>query len=103
MAYELTEQGLRFESGRAVPLTYKGVRLKSRFYIDYVIEDLVVVELKSVPGLAEIHTRQLLTQLTLADLPVGLLMNFNVVTLTDGGINRVINRKAGRSHPAVGG
>jgi GxxExxY protein len=93
MEYELQEEGLSYETSRAVPIIYKGARLKSRYYIDIVVEGLIVVELKAVAVLAEIHKRQVLTQLKLTDLPVGLLVNFNVVTLTAGGIKRVVNPK----------
>ena len=94
MAYEMSEQGLRFDTGRPVPIVYKGVTLKSKYYVDFVVEAQVVLELKAVVALSEIHVRQLMTQLTLTQLPVGLLMNFNVVTLAAGGIKRVINRRA---------
>jgi GxxExxY protein len=66
-------------------------------YIDLLIEDQVIVELKSVAELMEVHRRQLLTQLRPSDLAVGLLMNFNVVLLTGGGIRRVVNSAA--MHP----
>jgi GxxExxY protein len=91
MEYELKEQGLSFETGRPAPIIYKGVRLTSKYYIDVVVENRVVVELKAVIALAEIHKRQVLTQLKLTGLPVGLLLNFNVVTLTEGGVKRIVN------------
>ena len=59
--------------------------------MDLLVEDQVVVELKSVGELGEIHRRQVLTQLRLAGLSVGLLLNFNVVIVTDGGVKRVVN------------
>jgi GxxExxY protein len=93
MQYELRAEGLSYETNRAVPIIYKGVRLNSRSYIDIAVEGLVVLEMKVVAALAEIHRRQILTQLKLTDLPVGLLLNFNVVTLKDGGIKRVVNPK----------
>jgi GxxExxY protein len=93
MQYELRAEGLSYETNRAVPIIYKGVRLNSRYYIDIAVEGLVVLEMKVVAALAEIHRRQILTQLKLTDLPVGLLLNFNVVTLKDGGIKRVVNPK----------
>jgi GxxExxY protein len=91
MQYEPREQRLRFIVGRPVPLIYKGQTLTTRFYADLVVEDRVIVELKAVLELAEIHRRQLLTQLKLTGLSVGLLMNFNVVVLTTGGVKRVVN------------
>ena len=93
LEYELRAEGLSYETNRAVPIIYKGVRLKSRYYIDVSVEGLVIVELKVVAALVEIHKRQVLTQLKLTDLPVGLLLNFNVVTMREGGIKRVVNPK----------
>jgi GxxExxY protein len=102
LEYELKLKGLSYEAGRAVPIVYRGVRLKSRFYVDLVVEDCVVIELKAVPVLAEIHRRQVLTHLRLTGLPVGLLMNFNVVTLTDGGVKRIVNPDLGKSDVVAG-
>ena len=94
MQYELRQEGLRFDRERAVPLVYKGQKLKSRYYIDIVVEDRVIVELKTVVEIAEIHKKQVLTQLRLAGLHTGLIMNFNVEILTDGGVKRVVNPAA---------
>ena len=90
MGYELKEKKLKFELGRPAPLIYKGTPLKAKYYIDIVVENLVVVELKAVGEITELHTRQVLTQLKLTDLPVGLLFNFNAVVLKDG-VRRLIN------------
>jgi GxxExxY protein len=70
MEYELKEKGLQFELERPVPLVYRGNRLKSRFYVDIVVENLVVVELKAIAEVAEIHVRQVVTQLE-TDRPAG--------------------------------
>ena len=91
MYHELSQQKLQLDRERPVPLIYKGVRLKSKFYIDLLVEGQVALELKAVTALAEIHRRQLLTQLKLTGLQIGLLINFNVVILVDGGVRRVIN------------
>jgi GxxExxY protein len=90
MEYELKDQGLHFELGRPVPLVYRGTPLKAKYYLDIVVENLVVVELKAIAETTEIHRRQVLTQLKLSGLPVGLLINFNVVTLSNG-VKRLIN------------
>ena len=95
MQYELRGRGLHFDRERAVPLVYKGLKLRSRYYIDFVVEDRVVVELKAIVEIAEIHRRQVLSQLKLARLHTGLILNFNVVVLTDGGVRRVVNPAAG--------
>ena len=70
-----------------------------------VVGGVVVVELKVVAALAEIHKRQVLTQLKLTDLPVGLLLNFNVVTLKEGGIKRIVNPEYAKDLPGyeIGG
>jgi GxxExxY protein len=98
LQYELRQEGLRFDRGRAVPLVYKGQKLRSRYYIDLVVEDRVIVELKTVVEIAEIHKKQVLTQLRLAGLHTGLIMNFNVPILTDGGVKRVVNPAAGPAY-----
>jgi GxxExxY protein len=91
LQHELREDRLAFEFARAVPIVYKGVRLKSIYYLDLVVENVVIVELKVIAGFADIHKRQVLTYLKLTGLPVGLLLNFNVETLTNGGVKRIIN------------
>jgi GxxExxY protein len=90
LTYELQRQGLSFESERPVPLVYKGVPLNAKFYIDFVVENTVIVELKAVAEVAKIHECQVLTQLKLTALPVGLLINFNVPRLVDG-VKRIVN------------
>ena len=89
-AHELTRHGLSFELERTVSLIYRGVRLKGKFYVDVVVENQVIVELKSVAQVVHIHECQLLTQLKLTGLPVGLLINFNVPLLVDG-VTRLVN------------
>ena len=89
-AYEFKREGLSFERERPVPLVYKGVRLKAKFYVDFVVENKVIVELKSVAEVAKIHECQVLTQLKLTRLPVALLINFNVPLLVDG-VKRIVN------------
>ena len=75
---------------RAIPLTYRGVKIDASYYADMIVDERVIVELKAVESLAPIHEVQLLTYLRLANCPVGLLINFNVVLLKDG-IRRVVN------------
>ncbi len=97
LQHELHESSLRWEVGRKVPSVYRGQQLKACYYMDLLIEDQVIVELKSVAEIAEVHKRQLLTHLRLTNLSVGLLMNFNVVLLTAGGVKRVVNPAAMRA------
>jgi len=89
-AYELDEHGLAFERERLVPLVYKRVPLKGKYYVDFVVENRVIVELKAVTEVARIHECQVLTQLKLTALPVGLLINFNVPILVNG-VTRLVN------------
>ena len=85
MTYELSRPGFEHSRlQRAVPIVYRGVQLTARYYVDLIVENIVVVELKAVSTLADIHARQVLTYLKLTGLPVGLLINFNVPKLTDG-------------------
>jgi GxxExxY protein len=93
LALELRECGLQIEQKKAVPLIYRGIVLDVCYWLDMVVNDLVVVELKSVEQLAPVHNAQLLTYLRLTGRPVGLLMNFNCRVLKDG-IKRIINREA---------
>jgi GxxExxY protein len=75
-----------------VPLVYREVRIETAYWLDMLVDDRVIVELKSVEKLAPIHQAQLLTYLRLAARPVGLLINFNELVLKNG-VKRVINPK----------
>jgi GxxExxY protein len=90
LAYRLVCAGLRIEKQKAIPLVFEGVRLDCGFRCDLIIEKKLILEVKSVDGLNNIHMAQILTYLKLTDLRLGLLINFNVVQLKDG-IRRVAN------------
>jgi GxxExxY protein len=90
LVFELEEEKLTVERGKAVPLVYKGIHLNACYRLDLLVNGLVIVELKAVDRLAPIHTSQMVTYLKLANCPVGLIMNFNTKVLKDG-IRRVIN------------
>jgi len=90
LAYELREMGLDVKQQLALPVVYKNVKLNAGYRIDLLIEHKVIVEIKSVEALADIHTAQLLTYLKLKDIKLGLLINFNEVLLKNG-IKRIIN------------
>ena len=94
LQYELTARKLRFAAQRAVPIVYKGMAMGAGYRIDLVVEDVVVVELKSASVLLPVHQAQILTYLNLTACPVGLLINFNVPRLMDG-VKRRLNPKAG--------
>lgn len=91
--YELKKRGLRVTQQVAQPVYYEGIRLNVGFRIDLLVNDKVIIEIKSVEALAPIHRKQLETYLRLMDLRLGLLINFNV-ELIKHGIQRVVNRLA---------
>lgn len=88
--YELLKSGLRVEKEKALPLVYEEVQLDCGYRIDLMVENKVIVELKSVKELNDIHLAQILTYLKLSGCRLGLLMNFNSVLLKNG-IKRVVN------------
>ena len=90
LAYELKQMGLDVKQQQALPLVYKEVKLDAGYRIDLLVENKVIVEIKSVDALADIHTAQLLTYLKLKDLKLGLLINFNSVRVIDG-LKRILN------------
>ncbi len=87
--YELIQLGLKVEKQRALPLIYKDVKLDAGYRIDLLVENCIVVEIKAVDSLADIHLAQILTYLKLSKCKLGLLVNFNVRHLKDG-IKRAI-------------
>ncbi len=89
MAYELSKRGCKVEVEKAVPLIYEEVKLEVGFRMDLLVDDLVVVELKSVDAFNEVHLAQTLTYLRLGKKKLGLLLNFKVKSMKDG-IKRVI-------------
>ena len=91
LTFELVERRLRFERQKPLPLVYRGRTLDCGYRIDLLVEEEVVVEVKSVERLEPIHTAQVLSYLRLSSRKVGLLINFNVKWLADRGIRRVVN------------
>jgi GxxExxY protein len=90
MCEELSLRGIRFERQVQAPVVYKGRELGSRYKVDLIVERLLIVELKSVEKLIPVHKSQVLSQLRMTRLPLGLLLNFNVPTLSEG-IKRIVN------------
>jgi GxxExxY protein len=88
--YELVQCGLEVKKQKALPLVYKEVKLDAGYRVDLMVENKVIVEIKSVESLADIHMAQLLTYLKLSGCKLGLLVNFNVKHLKNG-IKRVIS------------
>ena len=83
LCYELALYGLKVERQKTLPIEYKGIKIESGYRLDIVVEDQVIIELKSVDTLLPIHTAQLLTYLTLSKIKHGLLINFNVKSLKE--------------------
>ncbi|MDR3567090.1 MAG: GxxExxY protein [Syntrophobacteraceae bacterium] len=92
LAKLLTDNGLCVERQKQVPIVFNGVRFAEGFRADLLVEDKLVVEIKSVDELAPVHYKQLLTYLRLLNLPLGLLMNFGASLFKDG-IKRVVNNR----------
>jgi GxxExxY protein len=84
LAYELAQRNVMFATQVALPVTYRDVKVDCGYRLDFLVEQRVIVEVKSVDRLAPIHSAQLITYLKLTRCPVGLLLNFNVTALHEG-------------------
>jgi GxxExxY protein len=91
LAYELEKRNLRVARQQPVPVAYEDVKLDLGFRADLIVEDKVIVELKSVERTAPVHKKQLLTYLKVADRRLGLLINFGAPLIKQG-ITRIVNR-----------
>jgi GxxExxY protein len=89
--YELLRAGLFVEKQKSLPLIYKEVKLDAGYRIDLLVENKVIIELKAVEALNDIHLAQVLTYLKLSGCKLGLLMNFNVLRVVDG-LKRIVNK-----------
>ncbi len=94
LAYELAQRGFSVKSQVLLPIRYEEQHIDAGYRIDLLVNDAVIVELKSVEKLLPIHKAQLLSYLRLSDRNVGLLMNFNEVRLKDG-MKRIVNHYCG--------
>lgn len=92
LARELESRGVPFRRQLALPIRYKGEAVDAGYRLDLLVDSRVIVEIKSVDRLLPIHEAQLLTYLRLAELRIGLLLNFNAVLLKDG-LRRVFNTR----------
>jgi GxxExxY protein len=90
LAHELTKRGLRIRCEQPVPIVYDELTFDEGFRADIIVEEKLIVELKSVEAVAPVHKKQLLTYLRLADKRLGLLINFGEA-LVKNGISRVVN------------
>jgi GxxExxY protein len=91
MVYELEKKGLKVERQKDVPIHYDGHLLKTQLRLDLLVEDRVVVELKSVKEMQDVFFKQTRTYLRLLDLNVGILVNFNTDDILNDSIHRVVN------------
>ena len=90
LCYELSQAGLTFERQLTLPVQYKRIRLDCGYRADLVVQGAVLVELKAVSAINEVHEAQLMTYLRISGIRVGLLINFNAATLKEGIVRRVI-------------
>ena len=90
LCFELTTSGVAIETQKALPLTYRDVKIDCAYRADLIVNRQVLVEVKALNDLAPIHRQQLYTYLRIADCRVGLLLNFGVRTMKEG-IKRVVN------------
>ncbi|MDQ8199798.1 GxxExxY protein [Pelagicoccus enzymogenes] len=90
LVHELTLRGIKTERQKAQPINYKGLKLDEGYRLDVLVESKIILELKVVDSLNDIHTAQLLTYLKLSNLNLGYLLNFNVLQMKQG-IKRLVN------------
>ena len=91
MAFELLDRGLEFERQKPMPVIYRGIRVECGYRIDFFVERTVIVELKAVERFDPVHTAQLISYLRLSRARFGLLLNFHVKRLTEGGVKRIVH------------
>ena len=91
ISYELGKRGLAVRRQQALPVIYETVRMNMGFRADLIVNEKVIVEIKSIETIAPVHRKQLLTYLRLANKRLGLLINFNVELIKEG-ITRVVNK-----------
>ncbi|MEZ0006061.1 GxxExxY protein [Flavobacterium sp. 28YEA47A] len=90
LVYELTEMGLRVERQKSLPVIWNDITMNIGFRADIIVENLVLIEIKSVTEIAQVHLKQVLTYLKITGLKLGLLINFNE-PLIKNGIKRIVN------------
>lgn len=90
LCYELNKTGLKVEREKMVPLFYEGIRLDQTYRLDLLVQEKVIVEIKALESIVDVHWAQLLSYLKLTGCPIGLLINFNVELLKEG-VCRMVN------------
>jgi GxxExxY protein len=92
LSYELRKNGLNIETQLGIPVIYDNIKLDLGFRLDILVENLVIVEVKSIEALHDVHKKQLLTYLKLSEKKIGILVNFNAASLIDKeSLIRIIN------------
>jgi GxxExxY protein len=91
LTYELSKEGLKIKTQVGLPFQYEEIKLEIGYRLDMLVENQVIVEIKSVDDLADVHYKQVLTYLKLSGLKLGLLVNFNTSTINDS-IKRIVNK-----------
>ena len=91
LTFELLERGIAFERQKALPLVYRGRTLDCGYRLDLLIEEAVIVEVKSIDRFDSVHLAQMLSYLRLSGCRVGLLINFNVKWLVRQGVRRLVH------------
>lgn len=89
--HEWSKKGIPFRRQQEIPLVHEEIRMEIGFRADVILDNKVIIEIKSIESLADVHFKQVLTYLKLTNLKLGLLINFNVVLLKDG-IKRIANK-----------
>jgi len=84
LSHELSSKGIAHAIEKPIPVVYKGSQIECGYRVDILVEDRLVLELKAVEALKDLHKAQLLTYMKLSKVPLGLLLNFNVLKLVDG-------------------
>jgi GxxExxY protein len=90
LAFELIKEGLYVSRQQAIPVIWNEIKMEIGFRADLIIENKVLIEIKSVESIAPVHQKQVLTYLKLTDIKLGLLINFNEALIKDG-ITRIVN------------
>lgn len=90
LCYELTNMGLKVERQKAIPVIWKELKMDIGFRADLIVENKVIIEIKSIELIAPVHKKQLLTYLKITNLKLGLLINFNEALIKNG-ITRIVN------------
>jgi len=88
--YELVQKGLIVSRQQKIPLVWKGIKMRQGFRADLIVENKVLIEIKSVEFIAPVHPKQVMTYLKLTELKLGLLVNFNQALIKNG-ITRIVN------------